>query len=173
MRRSSLLAMGVPSIESWSYSASVSILGVVTDLPEIMTSGWCGDWVGWLSGCSRFKARAACSGSPEKLLARGGVPICGGVRGTRPPRLRRLQRRGVAVDSGRCSQHVPRDAARDAPDLMCHRPKTPIGRRGVSLTYIADYPRGANASPARRFTLSHPPGSLAAGCIGVSGATRD
>ena len=45
------------------------------------------------------------------------------------------------------------DLSDETPEPMCHRPKTPIGRRGVSLTYIADYPRGANASPARRFAL--------------------
>ncbi len=33
---------------------------------------------------------------------------------------------------------VRSDAARDAPGPTCHKPKTPIGRRGVSLTYIAD-----------------------------------
>ena len=37
------------------------------------------------------------------------------------------------------SRQVPRDAARDAPEPSCHTPKTPIGRRGVSLILIADY----------------------------------
>ena len=66
----------------------------------------------------------------------------------------------AAAEAGRCGGFrtlaagmILRDAARDAPEPPCHRPKTPIGRRGVSLTYIADYPRGANASPARRFAL--------------------
>ena len=31
------------------------------------------------------------------------------------------------------SRQVLRDAARDAPEPSCHTPKTPIGRRGVSL----------------------------------------
>jgi len=31
-----------------------------------------------------------------------------------------------------------RDAARDAPGPSCHKPKTPVGRRGVSLTHTAD-----------------------------------
>ena len=65
------------------------------------------------------------------------------------------------------SRQVPSDAARDAPEPSCHTPKTPIGRRGASLTYTADYPRGANASPARRCALSHAPGPSAAGCIGT------
>ena len=34
------------------------------------------------------------------------------------------------------SRRVLRDAARDAPGMACHRPKTPIGRRGVSLIYL-------------------------------------
>jgi len=40
-----------------------------------------------------------------------------------------------------------RDAARDSPGLSCHKPKTPVDRRGVSLTNTADYRSGANASP--------------------------
>jgi hypothetical protein len=40
-----------------------------------------------------------------------------------------------------------------SPGSQSHTPKTPIGRRGVSLISSADYPRGAKASPARRFAL--------------------
>ena len=43
---------------------------------------------------------------------------------------------------------APRDAARDAPELRYHKPKTPIGRRGESLIIVADYPREEQASPA-------------------------
>ena len=121
---------------------------------EIMTSGWCrGGWVDRPSGRSRSKARAAWSGSPDKPLSRGveqcllrqGSEAAGhGQRGS-----------GIVRSSGSASvrPHRSRDAARDAPEPSCHKPKTPIGRRGVSLIHSADYRYGANASPVRRFAL--------------------
>jgi len=54
--------------------------------------------------------------------------------------------RDVGPQAGAPS-HRSRDAARDAPGLSCHKPKTPVNRRGVSLTNTADYRSGANASP--------------------------
>jgi hypothetical protein len=47
--------------------------------------------------------------------------------------------------------HRPCDAARDAPGPPCHTPKTPVDRRGVSLTHTADYRSGQRP---RRSTAS-------------------
>lgn len=58
--------------------------------------------------------------------------------------------------------HRPRDAARDSPALWCHKPKTPAGRRGASLTLTADYRARDQSSPAR-FTAPSNRGGIAGG----------
>ena len=118
---------------------------------EIMTSGWCsGDRVGWQSCClrrkpsrqgpvrrsSRYHARAALCGAAQG--AKPGTHEPGGSKETR------------CWHSGRRpSCHRSRDAAGDAPRPWWHRPKTPAGRRGVSLIHCGLPHRGKRlAGPA-------------------------
>ena len=95
------------------------------------------------------------AGSPAEPLTTHGALDVGRFRGrgcahTRPGEV------VTRVDSRSQAAHAPRDAARDAPAPWCHKPKTPIGRRGESLKIVADYPRRGNrlAGPA---SLPHQP----------------
>jgi hypothetical protein len=46
------------------------------------------------------------------------------------------------------------DLSDETPGPPCHTPKTPVDRRGVSLTFNCGLPLGAKASPVHRFILS-------------------
>ena len=111
---------------------------------EIMTSGWCGgDWVGWQSCCPRPKARAAWSGSPDKSLSRGVAP-CRCHRGLEAAKAWAAGGvvRGGPHWAADGFTYRSRDAARDSPGSACHKPKIPIGRRGVSLNFLRTTARG-------------------------------
>ena len=106
--------------------------------------------VGWC-GVARIRPKASRLGPVRRLsrYQRTGWSM-GPVQRARSPRIRRPGRWAIAGHPNCQATHAPRDAARDAPALWCHKPKTPIGRRGASLITIADDPlRGSDlAGPA-------------------------
>ena len=116
---------------------------------EIMTSGWCGgDRVG--CGSLQFRRKPSRQG-PVRRSSRyhARAARCGVAQGTKPG----THEPGGSKEtrcwhSGRrLSCHRSRDAAGDAPRPWWHRPKTPAGRRGVSLFHLRTTRVGANASP--------------------------
>ena len=62
------------------------------------------------------------------------------------------------------------DAARDAPGPTCHKPKTPIGRRGVSLNLHCGRPARGKRLAGTSLLFDILRGHMAAGCISVAGA---
>ncbi len=67
------------------------------------------------------------------------------------------------VDSQSQAAHASGDAARDAPGLRYHKPKTPIGRRGESLILFADYPRWGESLAGPASLLHHTEAARPAG----------
>ena len=81
------------------------------------------------------QSTTACTGSPVKPLATrvdGPVRTVYGMQAA--PASGGGWRRWCGCPGHRAKPGILRDAARDAPGPSCHKPKTPIGRRGVSLT---------------------------------------
>ena len=113
------------------------------------------EWlVRWRPGGLRVAAVQA-----ETITARTGSPVKPlsreGSSDAELPKERSLARMSRAgATSRRCwhpaadrAAHRSRDAAGDAPRPWWHRPKTPAGRRGVSLFHLRTTRVGANASP--------------------------
>ena len=80
---------------------------------------------------------------------------------------------GVGLRQGRTllqGMHVSGDAARDAPGLRYHKPKTPIGRRGESLIHLRT--TRARIEPRRpRFTCPKGQRSLKPEAMRPAGAS--
>ena len=96
------------------------------------------------SQAARTRRAVPVTGLPTTRAAghAGAGPACPKRRGDEPEDL------DVQVmEPGRAMRH------REVPKSAGAKPKTPIGRRGVSLIHSADYRYGANASPVRRFAL--------------------
>ena len=148
---------------------------------EIMTSGWCGgDRVG--CGSLQFRRKPSRQG-PVRRSSRyhARVARCGVAQGTKPG----THEPGGSKEtrcwhSGRrLSCHRSRDAAGDAPRHWWHRPKTPAGRRGVSLFHLRTTATGQTPRRSRFVFLDHgeelfenseAPGAV--GCIGVPRISR-
>ncbi len=83
------------------------------------------------------------------VASNAGILRCRRVHGVKSARHNAAGTSGTsAARLQACCPQTPRDAARDAPDLPWHTPKTPVGRRGVSLIYLRSTRVEANASPA-------------------------
>ena len=130
---------------------------------EIMTSGWCGgDRVG--CGSLQFRRKPSRQG-PVRRSSRyhARATRCGVAQGTKPG----THEPGGSKEtrcwhSGRrLSCHRSRDAAGDAPRPWWHRPKTPAGRRGVSLIHLrttatGQTPRRSRFVPSRERLFETP-----------------
>ena len=130
---------------------------------EIMTSGWCV----WRSGgagslASGLKYRGMGRFAGQAAAHAGGVRY-GTLQGARLPRIRRPGEVAMRVDSRSQAARVPGDAARDAPGLRCHKPKTPIGRRGESLMFFCGLTASGQPPRRPRFTIHQPEAETPAG----------
>ena len=129
---------------------------------EIMTSGWCGgDRVG--CGSLQFRRKPSRQG-PVRRSSRyhARVARCGAAQGAKPGTHEPggSNEGGAGIPAADRVSHRSRDAAGDAPRPWWHRPKTPAGRRGVSLFHLRTTRVGANASPVPLHFLDHGEGSL-------------
>jgi hypothetical protein len=102
---------------------------------EIMTSGWCGgDRVG--CGSLQFRRKPSRQG-PVRRSSRyhARAAQCGATQGAKPGTHEPggSNEGGAGIPAADRVSHRSRDAAGDAPRPWWHRPKTPAGRRGVSL----------------------------------------
>ncbi len=94
------------------------------------------------------ESTSAGSGSPGTPLATRGVARCRAAPGSKPPCIRRLQRRGGGADasrSGPARSEAMRHGMRPGPRAISQNPRS-AGEACAS--FYCGLPRGANASPA-------------------------